>query len=99
MKSGIEELEELKNVLHRRLQHLLALTEKGSPARVAAEEAKVLWDQISALEATLDVFGDPELRRDIEEGLREIAVGDVTPWGSVLEKHFTPEGRSKKRDV
>ena len=65
MESEIERLERLKDLLHRRLQELLALTEKGTPAWVAAQEAKQLWDEISAVEATIDVFGDPGLRRDV----------------------------------
>lgn len=99
METQIEELEKLRELLHRRLQDLLVLTEKKSPAWEAAQEAKQLWDQISALEATLDVFGDPELLRDVEEGLREIAAGDVTSWESIRKKHFTPQRPPDRRDV
>ncbi len=99
MRSKIEELEELKDLLHRRLHDLVALTEKGSTAWMGAREANELWDQISALEATLDVFGDPELRRDVEEGLREIAAGDVTPWETIRKKYFTPKSPSDEQDV
>ena len=99
MESETEKLEQLKDLLHRKLQILLELTDKRSPARTTATEAKELWDQICALEATQDVFADPELRRDVEEGLREISSGEVSPWQEVRKKYFTPEGRSKKQDV
>ncbi len=99
MEVGFEELERLKDLLQRRLRDLLALTEKGSPARAAAEEANRLWDEISALEATLDVLGDPDLRGDIEAGLREIAAGDVTPLESVRKKYSARERPPDTPDV
>jgi len=95
----VEELEKLKDLFHRRLRDLVALTGKSSPARAAAEEAIRLWDEISALEATLDVFGDPDLRRDIEDGVRQIAAGDVTPWEAVKRKYLTKDSSQNKPNV
>lgn len=99
MNRALEELEELKNAFHRQIQQLIALTKKSSPERAAAEELKKLWDQIAALEATLDVFGDAQLAKDVEAGLSDIAAGRVVSLEEIRVKYFTSEGRPKKGDV
>ncbi|MFQ5799157.1 MAG: hypothetical protein ACE5H0_10785 [Bacteroidota bacterium] len=95
----LEELEELKNEFHRRLLKLIAMTHKLSPERAGAEELKNLWDQISALEATLDVFGDAELAQDVEAGLSDIAAGRTVTLEEVRKKYLSPEGRPEKGSV
>lgn len=100
MTRALQDLEELKNDFHRRLVKLIGKTSKSSPEHAAAQELKDLWDQIAALEATLDVFGDAELAKDVEAGLADIAAGRVVSLNEIRKKYFTPpKGRPKKGDV
>ena len=99
MNRALEELEELKNAFHQRILKLISTTNKKSPERAAAEELKELWDQIAALEATLDVFGDAKLAKDVGAGLADIAAGRTVSLEDIRKKYLTPRGRPKKGDV
>lgn len=73
----VESLREVRNNLSsyidraEREHERVVVTRNGRPAAVL-----IGYEDLAALEETLDVLSDPEARRDIENARDEIAAGD-----------------------
>lgn len=53
------------------------ITRNGTPAAVL-----IAPDDLTALEETIAILSDPELRRTVREGIDDVHAGDVHPWGT-----------------
>lgn len=57
------------------------ITVNGKPAAIL-----ISHDEYESLKETLEIMSDPDLMRDIKDGLDDIKAGRVTPWEDVKKE-------------
>lgn len=79
---------EFRKELFNMIKHLqkseneITITVDGEPRLVVMS-----FEKYDGLMETLEILSDPEMVKDIEEGLKDIEEGRTVPWDELRKKH------------